>query len=153
MPSTDTSIRGALAPLVGQVSRLWRRAVDRRLQPFGLSQASWRPLLHLARTPEPVHQKDLANALLVDSSSVVRVLDALQQGGFIERREGRPDRRAKRIVLTDRGHDIVDRLERVSAQVRDEALADISEQDLATTFRVMQRIRAALEKDLHDRPE
>lgn len=146
MPALDASLRGSLAPLIGQVSRLWRRTVDRRLQPFGLSQASWRPLLHLARAPAPIYQKDLANALLVDSSSVVRVLDSLQQNGFIERREGQPDRRAKRIELTGQGRATVERLERVATQVRDEALTGISDAELATTLRVMERIRAALER-------
>lgn len=144
MPSTD-SVRSSLAPLVGQVSRLWRRAVDRRLQPFGLSQASWRPLLYLARTPEPMHQKDLAHALLVDSSSVVRVLDTLQDDGYVERRTGSPDRRAKQIVLTDRGHTAVEQLERISAEVRDQALAHVSARELATTLRVMEKIRNALD--------
>ncbi|ASK35585.1 MarR family transcriptional regulator [Alcanivorax sp. N3-2A] len=146
MPSPDSSPRNALAPLVGQVSRLWRRAVDRRLQPFGLSQATWRPLLHLSRVPAPVYQKDLANALMVESSSVVRVLDALQRQGFIERREGQ-DRRAKEILLTDPGRAIVDQLERISAEVRDRTLADVSGQDLATTLRVMARLRDALESE------
>ena len=96
--------------------------------------------------PAPVYQKDLANALMVESSSVVRVLDALQRQGFIERREGQ-DRRAKEILLTDPGRAIVDQLERISAEVRDRTLADVSGQDLATTLRVMARLRDALESE------
>lgn len=145
MPTPDAASRSHLAPLVGQVSRLWRRTLDRRLQPFGLSQASWRPLLFLARTSQPMYQKDLAHALLVDSSSVVRVLDALQKNGYIERREGQIDRRAKKVLLTGQGRDIVAQLEQVATQVREEALGDVSARDLATTLRVMEKIRTALE--------
>lgn len=145
MPTLDATARSHLAPLVGQVSRLWRRTLDRRLQPFGLSQASWRPLLFLARTTQPMYQKDLARALLVDSSSVVRVLDALQENGYIERREGQIDRRAKRILLTRQGRAVVTQLEQVATQVREEALGDVSAKDLATTLRVMEKIRTTLE--------
>lgn len=144
--------RSALGPLISQVSRLWRRTVDHRLLPFGLSQASWRPLLYLARTARPMHQKDLAQALLVDSSSVVRILDALQESGYIERQEGQPDRRAKRIVLTRQGGDIVTQLEQVSTQVRDEALARVTRRELAITLRVMEKIRVALERADHHEP-
>ena len=83
---------------------------------------------------------------MVESSSVVRVLDALQRQGFIERREGQ-DRRAKEIVLTDQGRTIVDQLEQISARVRDQTLANVSDQDLATTLRVMARMRDALESE------
>ncbi len=145
MSTPDAAARSHLAPLVGQVSRLWRRTLDRRLQPFGLSQASWRPLLFLARTAQPMYQKDLARALLVDSSSVVRVLDALQKNGYIERREGQIDRRAKRILLTRQGRAVVEQLEQVATQVREQALGDVSAQELATTLRVMEKIRGALE--------
>ena len=68
--------------------RQWRRAVDRRLQPFGLTEATWLPLIHLARAPAPVRQKDLAASLLLDGSSVVRLIDTLQESGFVERSEG-----------------------------------------------------------------
>jgi MarR family transcriptional regulator for hemolysin len=40
-----------------------------------------------------MRQKDLAASLSLDSSSVVRLLDALQNSGLIERREEAADRR------------------------------------------------------------
>src|SRR5579864_8685966 len=86
--------------LIALTARQWRRAVDRRLQPFGLTEATWLPLIHLARAPVPPRQKDLAASLVLDGSSVVRLLDALETAGLIERREETTDRRAKTIGLT-----------------------------------------------------
>src|ERR1700748_2271193 len=91
---------GSLIALTG---RQWRRAVDRRVQPFGLTEATWLPLIHLARAPVPPRQKDLAASLVLDGSSVVRLLDALEAAGMIERREESGDRRAKVITVTSRG--------------------------------------------------
>src|ERR1700744_1078726 len=88
--------------LIARAGRQWRRAVDRRLQPFGLTEATWLPLIHLARAPAPMRQKDLAASLVLDGSSVVRLLDALETAGLIERREGNGDRRAKIITVTTR---------------------------------------------------
>lgn len=140
MTSDQEQIRGSLAKLLGQATRQWRRAVDRRLQPFGLSEATWRPLLYLARAQAPMRQKDLAASLGLDGSSVVRLLDALQAAGFIERREEEADRRARAILLTPAGRDLVARVEESSRAVRDEALAGLDMAEVAAAHRVLDRI-------------
>src|SRR4051794_6886695 len=86
--------------LIGLAARQWRRAVDLRLQKYGLTEATWTPLLRLAQASEPMRQKDLAAALSLDSSSVVRILNGLEDAGLIERREDPEDRRAKAIAIT-----------------------------------------------------
>jgi MarR family transcriptional regulator for hemolysin len=133
-------IRSRLAMLIGQVTRQWRRAVDRRLQPFGLSEATWRPLLYLARAAAPMRQKELAASLGLDSSSVVRLLDALQAAGFIERREEEADRRARTILLTPAGRALVEQVEEVSRQVRNETLAGLTEAEIEAAHQVLERI-------------
>ena len=40
--------QGRLSTKIGVVARQWRRAVDQRLQPFDLTQATWLPLVQLA---------------------------------------------------------------------------------------------------------
>ena len=77
--------------------------MDRQLQPFGLTEATWLPLIYLARASAPMRQKDLAAALTLDGSSVVRLLDALAASRLIERSEENGDRRAKIITITTRG--------------------------------------------------
>ncbi|MBO1076672.1 MarR family winged helix-turn-helix transcriptional regulator [Roseomonas marmotae] len=133
-------LRGRLPMLIGHAARQWRRALDRRLQPFGLSEATWRPLLHLSRAQAPMRQKELAASLGLDGSSVVRLLDALQAAGFIERREEEADRRARAIVLMPAGHAIVAQVEAVARQVRDATLACLSEQEIGTAHDVLDRI-------------
>ena len=100
-------LRDDFAPLVARAARQWRRAVDRRLQPFGLTEATWLPLIYLARASAPMRQKDLAAALTLDGSSVVRLLDALEASELVERRGEDGDRRARIIVPTRRGLSIV----------------------------------------------
>ena len=143
MASKD--IRVGFGALATRTTRYWRRAVDRRLQPFGLTEATWLPLLRVARAETPMRQKDLAAALSLDGSSVVRLLDALQISGFLERRE-EEDRRAKTIVLTALGRQTVERVEQVAAQVREEALCGLADEELATAARVLEHVCRVLEK-------
>jgi MarR family transcriptional regulator for hemolysin len=136
--------------LLGHAARQWRRAVDRRLQPFGLSEATWRPLLHLARAAAPMRQKELAASLGLDGSSVVRLLDGLQAAGLIERREQPGDRRARAILLTPAGRALVARVEDASGQVRNETLAGLTEAEIATAHRVLDRICRNLAASLEE---
>lgn len=142
-PVRSDQIERGLMPLMAQITRQWRRAIDRQLQPLGLTEATWLPLLHLARAAEPMRQKDLAASLSLDSSSVVRLLDGLQGGGFIERREGE-DRRAKTLHLTAQGKATAKKVEEVVSKSRARLFADIPARDMETAFRLLERISASL---------
>jgi MarR family transcriptional regulator, transcriptional regulator for hemolysin len=85
----------------------------------------------------PMRQKDLAASLPLDSSSVVRLLDALQIAGLIEPREEAADRRAKTIGLTALGRSTVERVEAVSSQIRQAALAGLTDDEIATATRIL----------------
>jgi MarR family transcriptional regulator for hemolysin len=143
MPTRD-DLPQTFGSLLTLAARQWRRGVDRGLEPFGLTEATWLPLIRLARAPEAMRQKELAASLSLDSSAVVRLLDSLQEAGLIERREENTDRRAKAIVLTRAGQKMVDKVEASARAVRDGALAGLSAKDIATATRVLGHICRAL---------
>jgi MarR family transcriptional regulator, transcriptional regulator for hemolysin len=132
--------RAGFGAQIAQAARLWRRVVDHRMRPFGLTEATWLPLLHLARGPAGMRQKELAASLSLDSSSVVRLLDALETAGLIERREDGADRRAKAIVLTPLGRATVAKVERAAEQVRGDALMGLAANELATASHVLKHV-------------
>ena len=133
-------VEDGFGALIARAARQWRRVVDRRLQPFGLTEATWLPLIYLARAPEPMRQKDLAAALTLDGSSVVRLLDALETAGFIERHGEDRDRRAKIIVPTARGLAIAEQIEAVAREVRTATLMGLSGEELEIGTRVLERV-------------
>ncbi|WP_107758712.1 MarR family winged helix-turn-helix transcriptional regulator [Dickeya sp. Secpp 1600] len=145
MSQTESSARRRFALQLGQTSRLWRRVIDRELQPYGLTQATWLPLLFIAREEPPIHQKALAESLGLDASAVVRVLDSLQKQGFIERREGN-DRRFREIHLTALGLELVKKVESIAGQVRNQALAGVSEQDIEQVSRIINQVISNLSR-------
>ena len=140
-------LRGGFASLVARAARQWRRAVDRRLQPFGLTEATWLPLIYLARAPVPMRQKDLADALTLDGSSVVRLLDALEASELVERRVEDGDRRARIIVPTRRGLSIVEQVEAISREVRNATLTGLSDDELEISTRVLEQVCLNLAKE------
>src|SRR5215813_13732514 len=144
MSRPATSARAVFGSLMAHAARQWRRAADLRLRPFGLTEATWLPLVRIARAPRPPRQKDLAASMSLDGSSVVRLLDNLEAAGLIQRHEG-DDRRAKIIRLTPRGRAIADQVETVARRVRSDALAGLSDKDVETAVRVLNHVCRALE--------
>jgi len=146
MPARRPSDRDSFGTLLSRAARQWRRAADLGLRPFDLTDATWLPLVHIARAAAPPRQKDLAASMSVDGSSVVRLLDNLEAAGLIQRREGE-DRRAKIISLTPRGRAIADKVETVARRIRSDALAGLSDRDIETTVRVLRHVIDALDDE------
>ena len=142
IPAKDA--RARFAPLVANLAREWRRAVDARLHIYGLTEATWLPLLRIARSETPMRQNELAASLSLDGSSVVRLLDALESSGLIERCEDLADRRAKSLALTPRGRRTVDQVERVSQDIRDVVLGEVSDENLTRLLRLLETVRDRL---------
>ena len=87
-----------------------------------------------------VRQGELADEIGIEGPSLVRLIDLLQAEGLVERREDPTDRRAKTLHLTTLGEAKADEINRVLRRVRSYLLKDISAQELAITFDVLQRI-------------
>ena len=146
VPARHSSNRDSFGSLLSRAARQWRRAADLGLKPFDLTEATWLPLLRIARAPAPPRQKDLAASMSLDGSSVVRLLDNLESAGLIQRKEGK-DRRAKIITLTPRGKAIADKVETVARRIRSDALAGLSDRDLETTVRVLHHVIGVLDDE------
>lgn len=133
-----------LGRAIGQISRRWRARLDGRMAGFGLTEARWLPLLHLARWGDGASQKELAASLGVEGPTLVRTLDWLEREGLVERRAVPHDRRAKTVHLTPRASALHREIEREAQGVRADILEGISEAELATCIAVLDRIAQRL---------
>ena len=133
---------------LSQAARLWRRVADRRLKSHGLSESAWRAVLMISREPEPPRQKDLAEFLSLEGSSVVRLVDGLEKNGYVLRTGGVEDRRAKRLSLTAKGLELVSSVEAVVSELELEAIAIIAPDDLAAMAKGLDALRGFFESEL-----
>jgi MarR family transcriptional regulator for hemolysin len=131
--------RSRFGVLLGSVYRQWRRQIDLSFKDWGLSDATRMPLLVLYVQGEPLRQKDLADALFLDTSSLVRVLAQLRKAELIDWANEPADRRAKWIVLTPTGREAAALILARSMEIEQTILADLSAHELEVT-------RSALEK-------
>lgn len=72
----------------------------------GLTINQYEALLHLARAEgRRMRRVDLAERLVLTASGVTRMLDGLEQAGYVDRDACAADRRVTYAVLTDAGSD------------------------------------------------
>ncbi|MIL08975.1 MarR family transcriptional regulator, partial [Salmonella enterica subsp. enterica] len=112
--------------LLHDASRLLRKRFERNASHFGLSTAQWRLLVRVFKE-EGVAQARLAEVLEIEPISVSRLLDRMEQGGFIERRADANDRRVKGIYLTERSREIFGAMRSVANDVFARALAGLDD--------------------------
>lgn len=136
------SLRERFGFALSRVARSWRRHLDQRLAPQGISYARWVTLIYLQRGGEGMPQKELADYMGIEAPTLVRTLDQLERLGLIERRPHPEDRRAKSVHLTSAANRDLDAFSSAAAAVRGELLAGVTETDLETSLRVLDRILA-----------
>ena len=100
-------------------------SISARLLFLGLTRAQCRVLGYLARN-EGINQAGLADLLEIQPMTLVRQIDRMEEDGWIERRPDPGDRRARRLVLTDKARPILARILDLSNEMRDEAFAGLS---------------------------
>ena len=129
-----------LGLLIGGVYRQWRRQADMSCKNHGLTDASRVPLLALYGAQAPMRQKELAQALYLDTSSLVRVLDQLRARGLLDWSVDPDDRRAKCIALTDEGRHTAADILGDSLEVERQILADLSADEARTLRQALEKI-------------
>lgn len=117
-----------LAPLLQEASRkLWAR-FEHRTASHGLSAAQWRLLGQLLREG-PSTQTALASLLEVEPISVSRLIDRMEQGGWLRREAHPEDRRARIVVATDKARRIGPEAKQIIETIYDETLAGLTDDD------------------------
>ncbi len=125
---------------LGDVARLWRGQIGRRLRPSGLSFMQWLTLSQLSRAGADVVQKDLAALVSIEGPTMVGILDRLVRFGLVERRVSPQDRRANTVHLTTSGHHKLRAVEGDLRALREEMLAGLSADDLESGIRLFKHI-------------
>ena len=132
--------------LIGSVFRQWRKKVDESFKDEGLTDATRMPLLVLYTQGEAMLQKDLAQALSLETSSLVRVLAQLRDADWVQWDSDPQDRRTKRIALTPQGEQMASQILQKSLEIEQAILADLSAHELEVTRTALHKIVRSFER-------
>jgi DNA-binding MarR family transcriptional regulator len=136
MAKTRAKIDQQLLPLVEHLARVGRRAIDASTVPGGL-----RPrhlvALNLLSQQGPANQQGLAEALSLDPSNVVGLLNELEDRGLITRRRDPADRRRHIVELAPEGEDELERAHVWLRVVEDDLLKDLTADERETLHELL----------------
>ncbi|MZR30010.1 MarR family winged helix-turn-helix transcriptional regulator [Sneathiella litorea] len=132
-----------LGTLVHEVAHLLRTHIDRRVEPYNLTRAKWLALGVLDRR-EGITQTELADYLELDKSTIGRLLDRLEERGFIRREKDPDDRRILRVFIAETAHPVLSELEQVADDVRQQALSGLSKAEQTQLLTLLGKVKANL---------
>ncbi|MCA0012686.1 MarR family winged helix-turn-helix transcriptional regulator [Mesorhizobium sp. B292B1B] len=114
--------------LIHDVQRLMRKRFEARASGLGLSSAQWRLMVRVAKEAG-VSQARLAELLEIEPISVSRLVDRMEEGGWIERRSDAADRRVRMIFPTPKASAAYAEVKSLAGEVYEESLTGVSPDD------------------------
>lgn len=128
-----------LGALLSLLHRSHMIALNRRLEPLGLTAGQVPFLLYLARR-EGSPQEALARHFHLDKATVARGVQRLERDGFLVRRVEPEDRRAYGLFLTERGRGMVEEILRLEACWEEEMLGTLAEREREDAIRLLRTL-------------
>ncbi|WP_342624897.1 MarR family winged helix-turn-helix transcriptional regulator [Pseudomonas alkylphenolica] len=128
--------------LLGRAALVKDRILDSHLQDFGVTAAQFKVLIIVAQygvdTPA-----ELCRFLSLDSGSMTRMLDRLEQKDLILRRRCPDDRRQVRLALSEEGQKLADQLPQIGAAAMNELVGVLAADELATLENLLSKVLLA----------
>lgn len=97
-------------------------------------------LIDLLWNQGSLSQQQLADTMQKDKNSITKLIDAIEQKGYVVRKQNPTDRRSNTIVLTDKAHDLKLEAKSVGISLLDKMIDGISEEDIKSFIDIMRKI-------------
>ena len=138
--------RSSLGFAIGRTSHLLRQAVRQAIvkAKIDLSPEETLLLIGLASAGKPCSMGYFSEWMLRDATTLTRQVDRLVQKKFVRRSPDPEDRRVMLVELTTQGERQINELFPILSQVRERAICEISQDDIATTINTLQKMQANL---------
>jgi MarR family 2-MHQ and catechol resistance regulon transcriptional repressor len=94
---------------------------------------------------------DLGAELLCVKSTITRLVDRLEADGLVVRTPDRSDRRAQRLLLTERGLAVRDEAARLHGEAVERRLGQLAPEEQEALRALLEKLRARLQEDLRER--
>lgn len=140
--------------LLHDVARLMRAEFDRRSRALQLTRSQWW-VLNFVYAHEGATQTELADQCEVERATMGRLLDKLEEKGWVRREADAQDRRIRRVFLTGEVLDLMVALRGIGAGVRESAMAGIDRDEQDRFVDTLLKIKCnmlALGRDTGDEP-
>ncbi|MEM6637677.1 MAG: MarR family transcriptional regulator [Pseudomonadota bacterium] len=134
-------------PVFHELARVRAILFDAKLAPHGITISQAWVLTHLWQE-DGLSQSKIAGRMDVATVTTSKLIDRLEDHGFVKRQVDPADRRSNLVFATKEGRALVRVLTKIVYEVDEVANAGIDPSDLETTLGVLGRMRENLKSEL-----
>lgn len=139
-----------IVALFARTSFLCRKTVTESVAHLDLTESRWRVMTYMALIGEGCTQQMVAEKMQIEMPSLTRTIKQLETTGLIKRVTDTSDKRNRLLYFTPTGRARMNDIESTLNAIRNELYQGISEEELATMVRGINKIehnaRQLLEK-------
>jgi len=129
-----------------EISHIIRQRFNKAVEPIGFTHAQWRALVHLAEN-QHCRQIDLAEILEIKPITLVKQIDLLEEAGLVRRNKDSEDRRAYRLELLPKAHDVMQQLWEIADAVEAQVLRALTTEEQQMLTELLERIKIGINAD------
>ena len=130
----------SLGMLVFLTSKSLERLAEAEMKKrLGFTSSQWKIIMAL-NLSDGLSQKELAEKIYVDGSTLVPIIDKMELDGLVERRQDPNDRRNNRIFLTKKSGSVVDSIIEIILELRKIIYNELSQEELESAKKTMKKI-------------
>lgn len=119
------------------------RITSKTMEPFGVTSAQYNVLRILrGAAPEGLPTLELAERMVVHSPGITRMIDRLEKKKLVARTRSKEDRRVVHCLITQRGLDLVNKMDRPVAKMNKKIVQNLDQQQLAELVDLLDQMRA-----------
>ena len=107
---------------------------------FGLTPDQYVILSLLIENEEIIYQRQLAEIMFKDRANISRIIDIMQKNGLIEKVPDSHGRKIFKLVVTEKGRKLKDKVFPTDIDLRNDITKGITEDELAVTFHTLEKM-------------
>ncbi|MBJ7578157.1 MarR family transcriptional regulator [Devosia sp. MC532] len=114
---------------IHEVARVMSTEFDKLVAEHGITRAQWAAFMHISLNPG-CRQTELADKMQMGRAGAGKLLDKLEEKGWIRRETDQDDRRARRVWLKKDTPELLTIIPEASDRFLDRVYKDLSEYDV-----------------------
>jgi DNA-binding MarR family transcriptional regulator len=142
-PLKDMDWNRAFGFVLHETARLFGKRFDQKVRGIGLTRAQCQVLFRLIMN-EGLNQARMAELLEIEPISLARLIDRMEQAGWVVRRPDPADRRARLLYLAAKAKPMFERVVAVGLETRAEAMTGLNNAERERLLDLLLRVRGNL---------
>jgi MarR family transcriptional regulator for hemolysin len=107
-----------------------------------ITREQFKLLNAISQNKEEVIQKDMADLIGKDKSTILRLIDSLETKELVRRVAGKKDKRKNYLMVTKKGEELIKQYENIFSAMFEELQQGLNESELNTFYKVAAHIKS-----------